>query len=545
MNLARLARTVVHLQPGQIINRIVRRAPTPSQLEGPELSRREPKALWTNFTPHPASMLSPTRFKFLAESFELDAGAGWNNPALPRLWTYNLHYFDDLLSSTDEERARWHQSAMARWIRENPPAQGAGWEAYPLSRRTVNWIAAALMGAPLPDGFEKSLTVQARALRRQLEHHLRGNHLFINAKALIFLGCFLDGEEADEFRACGLDLMGKELAEQVLADGAHFERSPMYHALLTEDMLDLVQLGRIYPDVTASWAGTWSSAALAMLKWLGAMTHPDGEIALFNDAAFHEARNHAALVHYARGLGLAPEAATPGSVWLKDSGYIRLVEAPWTVIFDAAPVGPTYIPGHGHADTLSVEISVGSERLVTNGGTSTYQNNALRHVERSTASHATVEIDGQNSSEVWSSFRVGRRARPSDVSLSANGKEARASHDGYRFLTGKPIHQRAISLAGNVLRITDTVHSSSGHHVTARFPLHPSVRVVKTRDNGWLLQTASNRLIEVHVEGSAKCLTVDGQFASEFGIRSPRNVLVWEMTSPLQPTVTNFELISQ
>lgn len=545
MNLGRLARTVAHLQPGQIINRLVRRVPTPSDLEGPELARREPKASWTNFTPHPVSMLSPTRFQFLAEAFELEATAGWNNPALPRLWTYNLHYFDDLLSKADDERAHWHRDAMARWIRENPPVQGAGWEPYPLSRRTVTWIAAALMGAPLPNGFAQSLTMQGRALSRQLEHHLRGNHLFVNAKALIFLGCFFCGKEADEFRACGLDLMEKELAEQMLADGAHFERSPMYHALLTEDMLDLVQLSLIYPDVTASQVGTWRSAALAMLDWLAAMTHPDGEIALFNDAAFHEARNHAALVHYARGLDLAAGEATPGSVWLKNSGYIRLLEGPWTAIFDAAPVGPTYLPGHGHADTLSVEVSVGAERLVTNGGTSTYESDALRRAERSTASHATVEIDGHNSSEVWSSFRVGRRARPRNVSLSADGKEAHASHDGYRFLAGKPVHQRAVSLAGNTLRITDTIHGTSPHQAIARFPLHPTVTVEETRDNGWRLRTAGNRLIEVRVEGAVKCSTTDGQFAPEFGTRLPRNVLAWQKTAPFEQIITNFELISQ
>ncbi|MDO9418364.1 heparinase II/III family protein [Pararhizobium sp.] len=545
MNLGRLARTLVHLQPGQVINRLVRRLPSLKSLEGPTLVRREPKSSWTNYTPHPQSMMSPTRFRFLAEEFDLAVYAGWNEPTLPRLWTYNLHYFDDLLSAPGAERAQWHRDIIARWIRENPPLQGAGWEPYTLSRRSVNWIAAALSHAPLPDGFVNSLTVQGRALRRQLEHHLRGNHLFVNAKALIFLGCFLDGKEAGEWLACGLDLINKEIAEQVLSDGAHFERSPMYHALLTEDMLDLVQLGRIYPDELAEHVANWRDTGLDMLHWLAAMTHPDGEIALFNDAAFREARNYAQLAHYATGLDLHVEAATPVSTWLQESGYIRLVAGPYTAIFDAAPVGPAYIPGHGHADTLSVEISVGDERLITNGGTSIYQNGALRCAERSTSSHATVEIDGQNSSEVWSSFRVGRRARPRNVSLSGDGEQAQASHDGYRFLVGKPVHERAISLAGNSVQITDTIRSAAAHSVISRFPLHPCVTIEATHDNGWRLRTAGGHLVEVRVHGIATCSTVDGWFAPEFGVRLPRKVLTWQKTGPLQPVLTNFELIAQ
>lgn len=545
MKFGRLARTVIHLQPRQIIDRLVRRVPKPKALGGPELVRRAPKARWSNLAPHPVTMLSPTQFQFLAQTFALDPTVGWNNTALPRLWTYNLHYFDDLLSPAEEPRSSWHRDLMARWIVENPPVEGTGWEPYPLSRRTVNWIIAALSEAPLPDGFAKSLTIQGRALSRQIEHHLRGNHLFVNAKALIFLGCFFEGKEADNFLARGLELMERELAEQVLPDGAHFELSPMYHALLTEDMLDLIQLETIYPDVLATQVGTWRKTALAMLDWLAAVTHPDGDIALFNDAAFHEARNHAALIRYAQGLGLAPLETKSGSTWLKESGYIRLVEGPWTAIFDAAQIGPTYLPGHGHADTLSIEISLGVERLVTNGGTSTYQSDSVRQIERSTASHATVEIDGQNSSEVWSSFRVGRRARPHAVSLSADGREAQASHDGYRFLAGKPVHRRAISLAGNTLRISDTIDSASVHQVTARFPLHPSVIVEESYDNGWRLRTARKRLIEVRVEGKVTCSTIAGQFAPNFGVRLPRNVLAWKANTPSERILTIFELVLQ
>ena len=85
------------------------------------------------------------------------------------------------------------------------------------------------------------------------------------------------------------------------------------------------------------------------------------------------------------------------------------------------------VEGHGHADVLSLEVSLDGRRLVTNGGTSSYANDAVRDDERSTSAHATVEIDGYSSSEVWASFRVGRRAHPFDVSAAAEDGVASAA----------------------------------------------------------------------------------------------------------------------
>ena len=97
---------------------------------------------------------------------------------------------------------------------------------------------------------------------------------------------------------------------------------------------------------------------------------------------------------------------------LEQTGYVRLAKEHAVALIDAAPIGPDYIPGHAHADTLSFELSIRGRRILVNGGTSTYQNNLQRHKERSTQSHNTVEVNGRNSSEVWGAFRVARRAKP-------------------------------------------------------------------------------------------------------------------------------------
>jgi uncharacterized heparinase superfamily protein len=194
---------------------------------------------------------------------------------------------------------------LERWLLENPPAIGNGWDPYPTSLRIVNWVKWLATGNVAPAGMLKSLATQVRWLLHRLEWHLKGNHLFANAKALVFAGLFFEGSEAASWRAKGFKIIERELPEQVLADGGNFERSPMYHAIFLEDVLDLVNAANQWPEtVPQKQVAHWREVAGRMLDWLAGMTHPDGQIALFNDAAFGIALNLAALRTYAALLGL-------------------------------------------------------------------------------------------------------------------------------------------------------------------------------------------------------------------------------------------------
>lgn len=79
---------------------------------------------------------------------------------------------------------------ILRWVEENPPAVGNGWEPYPTSLRIVNWIKWAQAGNLLPESARQSLAIQVRWLSKRVEHHLLANHLFVNAKALAIAGMF-------------------------------------------------------------------------------------------------------------------------------------------------------------------------------------------------------------------------------------------------------------------------------------------------------------------------------------------------------------------
>ncbi len=435
------------------------------------------------------SLVGPERFCFLNEIHDL-ADRGWDDPAQAKLWRYNLHYFDDLNALDAGLRSEWHRALLLRWVLENSPAVGTGWESYPTSLRIVNWIKWALGGNALPQEYVQSLAVQARWLSRRLEIHLLGNHLFANAKALVFAGLFFEGLEAGDWLKKGLRILKREVREQILTDGGHFERSTLYHSLALEDMLDLCNVTSVFagavPSRLQSTIAGWRERIGPMRDWLAAMCHPDGEISFFNDAAKGIAPAPIELEQYAARLGFSERAASvQGVTHLADSGYVRIEQGGTVAILDVAPVGPDYLPGHAHADTLSFELSLFGQRVLVNSGTSCYGNSAERLRQRGTAAHNTVVVDGRDSSEVWAGFRVARRARPVGLEVVRNGgmTMVRCAHDGYRRLPGKPGHLRQWSFSGNALVVEDRVSGRFGR-AAARFHLHPSIKLESGMESG-------------------------------------------------------------
>ena len=463
----RLWHTVRHLKPVQFWGRARFRLARPAPDVRPAPARRAVVGPWAAPAARRASMTGPTELRLLNEAHDV-ARTGWDDPALAKLWRYNAHYFDDLCAEGSAARTAWHRALLERWIRENPPARGTGWEPYPTSLRIVNWVKWAMAGHEPPPGSLDSLAVQARWLTQRLEWHLLGNHLFVNAKALVFAGLFFEGPEAEGWLALGTRILREQVPEQILPDGGQFERSPMYHALALEDMLDLANVLRAFGRADDAWRALVDARVPAMRRWLQAMCHPDGEISFFNDAAIGVAPAPAELDAYAVRPGEpALPAPADGITLLADSGYVRMQLGRAVVIADVGPVGPDYLPGHAHADTLSFELSLDGRRVLVNSGTDRYGLGAERLRQRGTAAHTTVTVDGQDSSEVWGGFRVARRARPTVPVVQAAPTELRVacSHDGFRRLPGAPVHGRTWILTPGGLEVADEL-TGPGHAVS-------------------------------------------------------------------------------
>lgn len=496
--------TLRYLKSEQIAYQVMRRVWRPRPPRGPVPFRRTPKGQWHRPIAGPASFAPPDLFTLLGETGRLNE-IGWEGPERSLLWRYNQHYFADLLAMDAGQRVKAHAKLIEDWIAANPPAMGAGWHAYPTSLRIVAWIKWAQAGNILPASAQRSLADQARWLSCSLERHLLGNHLFANAKALIFAGLWFQGPEASHWRDIGLQVLRREFPEQILPDGGHFELSPMYHILATEDVLDLINMARCFaPDLGARGneaLAAWEARVPDMLDWMMSMRHPDGEIAFFNDAAIGIAPTPDQVNAYAIRLGFARGfEPKPGIVHLQESGYARAAAGPAVLLADMAAVGPDYLPGHAHADTLSFELSLYGRRVICNSGTSVYGSGAERLRQRGTAAHSTVLLDGENSSEVWGGFRVARRARVHGARSSANDNHLclEAFHDGYTRLAGRPRHHRRWLLRKTGLTVTDCIDGRGYHNAEVLFPLAP----------GWTPNLVSCDTLSLTEPGGAKLFLI-------------------------------------
>jgi uncharacterized heparinase superfamily protein len=237
-----------------------------------------------------------------------------------------------------------------------------------------------------------------------------------------------------------------------------------------------------------------------MLNWLATMCHPDGEIAFFNDAALGIAPAPVELRQYAERLRFSTPVPRERVTALAASGYVRMEAGAAVALLDVAPLGPDYLPAHGHADTLSFELSLYGRRLLVNSGTSCYGLSEERLRQRKTAAHNTVVVDGHDSSEVWGGFRVARRARPFGLRIADGAAlEVSCAHDGYRRLPGRATHRREWRLTDGELVVEDRV---TGGFVTAeaRFHLHPSIAIEERSARSVMLRLCENHTVRFVVE---------------------------------------------
>ncbi len=488
---------------------------------------------WIHQELYPRKFISESDVNFLNHKGSVKCKEDWNDINQEKLWLYNLHYFDDLNSERSEAQQKLQLSWIKRWIIENPASDGGnGWEAYTLSLRIVNWIKAFLSGVEYDKEMQNSLVQQADFLTQDLEKHLLGNHYFVNLKALIFAGCFFQGKASDRFLAIGLKDFEVQLKEQVLNDGGSFELTPMYHAIMLTDLLDLANLFKAFPgNIPNKTVELVNKTIIKMFGWLEVMSHGDDKVSFFNDSAFGIAPDNRVLRTYAQKLGFSLNSLEHFedrlTVYnLQNSGYVSVKSADISLIADLANVGPSYIPGHAHADSLSFELSLGDLRFFVNSGTSEYGMKAERLRQRGTAAHNSVVINDINSSEVWSGFRVARRAEIGNRqvgNVSSNQTvEFSAAHNGYKKQGINCIHHRAWHVSLDELSIDDVLQGEYENAV-AYFHLHPNVNI-KNASNTQVVLLVDG--YELHLEVLGGELAVEkSTWHPEFGVVIPSEKL--------------------
>jgi uncharacterized heparinase superfamily protein len=541
--IVRLYHTVKYLKAKQIFWRLLNLTPRfiSEVNEFPPISNEQ---LTYNFIPCNVITTDYDQFKFLNETHSLKV-EGWDDKSISKLWRYNLHYFGYLLQNKNSAyQIEHHLKLIEKWIDDNPFGRGTGWEPYPTSLRIINWIKWHWFCDGLSDRAKLSLWNQVRWLANRPEYHLLGNHLFINAKALLFASAFFRLDSNSKYFKESLSILHKELKEQFLDDGAHFELSPMYHSLAMEDLLDLISISNKVPNNFPS--NEIMRKYNKGISWLETMIYNNGELAHFNDCANGIAPKYSDLEDYAVKLGIAKEKSSINNLYIhKESGFVVYKDVKSHLIADFGKIGPDYLPGHAHADTLSFELAINGERIVVNSGTSVYGNSDDRLLQRGTGAHSTIQIDMENSSEVWSGFRVARRAVPFNIQVNSSGESNneinfQSSHNGYLRLKNKAIHTRKFNLSNDTWSIEDDI-SGYSNTVVSRFYLHPEIEVRKNAI-GIIFSKNHIDLIEFKYDRKLDLQLIDTFYHDQFGVNKANKCIQISGISPCKMEV-KFEIL--
>ncbi len=539
--------TLKYLRPVQIYGRIFSIIKKKSNLiKLPNIPNKLKPSLIpkTNFIHHDPwnkkEELLKGNFDFLNYILKIGFPPKWKAEDTSLLWQFNLHYFNYLFLLDKDEQI----NLCNNWIENNKVGKGIGWHPYVISLRLICWCKIGFED----ENINKSIYQQAAFLYRNLEYYHPANHYLENVRALIFAGLyFKDQGESDKWLEKGLKIYLTETPKQVLNDGGYFERSIMYHAIILESYLDILN---ILPNHNDNY-NLFVDTAIKMLDFLIAATHPDGRISLFNDSTQEIAPSTKELIYYAKRLMVNDKlsefefnskfkiqnlpAGRQGSKFhsnsvvypiiqtssqaLNDSGYYVYRDDKFYLAIDGGAIGPDFIPAHAHADIFSYELSIKGVQFIVDSGVYEYSEGEMRSYVRSTKAHNTVSIDSRDQAECWGGFRVARRYKPYDVSFKDVDDKVffEGKFGGYAKLIGDNlIHHRKIEIEKGTSTITvnDNITGSGNHNIESFIHLHPDVNIDRIDDN--IMLSRNKVALQFKIQNSSFKI-IDAWYCPEFG----------------------------
>jgi uncharacterized heparinase superfamily protein len=452
--------------------------------------------------------------KFLNKQVHVGYPIRWSDINEDPLWEFNLHYMH-YLDKCDHNLA---ENICLDWIENHKEIKGNSWHPYVCSLRIINWCKKSINNTRI----NKSLNRQADWLYKNIEYEVGGNHLLENARALIFSGLyFQQTDDTKKWYKFGLRLLIKELKEQTLADGVHYERSMMYHSIVLNGLLDILN---ILPEKNEEYH-IIESICKEMMDFLYSTSHAHKCISLFNDSADGICPDAGEILKY--GSKITGHQPTFKSEF-PESGYYVVKDNQMQLIADFGSLGPDYLPAHSHGDIFSFELSLGDEKFITDTGVYDYNDSRERKYARSTPAHNTVCIDHTDQAEFWGRFRVARRYKPENVTHIKRNEVSKITgeFDGYSYLIGDQlVHKRQIKVEHNENRILieDEIEGKGTHLIESYIHISPEVEIIQT-DSSYILNGKNISVELIISEGKHKIIKTE--FYPEFGLKKAKKAIV-------------------
>lgn len=493
--------------------------------------------------------------------------------------------------SGDAKLARAVLGSIASWMEANPPGRGVNW--YSGIEAGYRLVSLSCIVSALDPWIDSALGERLAAFvaahgtwlaRFPSLYSSANNHLVAEAMGLVVAARLLPGHP---HAATWLAEGRAHLEDRALAlfhrDGVAEEQSPAYGAFTLEMLLiGFCAVGDGAPGERIR--DRMHKAAIALNAFLddagnvpsiGDDDQSRVLLAFCSDEPRYVASIAGAIAGFLGQPELAPAVrdphwrdlvfATPppgsapadGTVTFVEGGYTvrrgRIADRRVHLVFDHGPLGFGGLAAHGHADALSVWLSLDGRPALVDAGTYLYHSEGEnRRRFRVSAVHNTLTINGASQSEPSGAFNwMPRRARATlETACHTDRLNVSASHDGYQRNFGV-IHHRDIVEVVDGFHVTDRLTGTppSGD-VEIAFLLAPELDV--SIEGGTVVARRGDRpeLALVAPEGAvieifrADAMSGRGFHSPGFGIlrqaatvvfRAPANRMRWRSSIVVNP----------
>ncbi len=409
---------------------------------------------------------------------------GWQQiggPAAMRAGAHGFSWLRDLRAlGTDAARLR-ARALVSEWIASSP-TDAIAHRPDVVGARITAWLGHYdFFASTADDAFRQRLMSRLVSDARGLSAALPAEELDARAltamKGLVAAAVAL--REHAGFLTRALRFLPQEISRQILPDGCHAERSPAAQMSALQDLTEiraLLQTSQTQPPPVLAHAIERMAPALRMMR------HGDGALCLFNGSKEESSTLVDLVLTQAGRGGRGPSA-------LSEGGFHRMQAGRSVMIVDCGAPAPPGLDRLAHAGTLSMEMSVGRDRLIVNCGAFVAGSPDWHDAARATAAHSTLVIGDLNSSELKPEG-LGRRP----VTVEVNRQEAAGahwldvSHDGWK-KTFNAVHRRRLYMAesGEDVRGEDLIEAPEPQPFTLRFHLHPDVQANVQQDGAAVL----------------------------------------------------------
>ena len=448
-----------------------------------------PRELWPG-SAEEADRIFRGDFDFAGRLLSAPNANPWRLAPPSQAWADEIHSFAWLrhFRAAGGDAATRHVEALIKsWLDDYDNWHPVAWQPEIIARRLIAWLTHSPMAISTRDlvyhsAVMNSMARQARHLSRTVDTARDGLPRLVAAIGLIYSGfCLPQGER--RLRK-GLSALAREIDRQILADGGIASRNPsdQYQALRI-----LVALYAALKDAGQDMPPHLLQAIDRVAPMVRFFRMGDGRLALFN-GSFEEDDD---AIDTILDLSRVPGQPVSGAVY---TGFQRVQAGNITAIIDAGEPPPADLSIQAHAGLGSFELSIGTQRLITNCGSSEQMDATdWQSASRTTAAHSTLVLDNRNSVSILENQRIGRR--PSQVRVTRDEADQTitldVSHDGYAEILGIE-HSRRLRLRrdGTQLAGVDTLTMISrtkkkdATTFDVRFHLHPAIDAALSVDGG-------------------------------------------------------------